>query len=230
MQRRLPKYCDTRAYSLFCDQLEGREDPESLLAAAVAVSLHFLPHQSLTESKESIQELAATIRRRVQHPNPHALVAQLHEVLFDELGFCGNDNDYYDIDNSLIPRVLESKRGIPITLTLIYRAVGTAIGLDIEGVNSPGHFLARVHLGSDTMLVDPFHGGRVLSAVEAVGLLERTLQQPWQEDVDWFPVCGTYSWLHRIISNLRSNLIQSGRYRDVAAMREMHSALNEFAR
>jgi regulator of sirC expression with transglutaminase-like and TPR domain len=227
MQRRQPKYCDQKAFDLFCDCLEGEKSDEQLFASAVAISLHFLPHQSLAESMESIHELAATVRGRVRNPTPEALVTQLHEVLFEEIGFGGDESDYYNVDNSLIPRVLETHRGIPITLCLIYKTVGALVDLSIEGVNSPGHFLARVHVGSDTMLVDPFHRGRVLSAVEGVSLIERVVQQPWQRDEDWFPVCDTRAWLHRILNNLRSLLIHAGRYRDVAAMRELQSVLNE---
>jgi regulator of sirC expression with transglutaminase-like and TPR domain len=175
----------------------------------------------------AIQELVATIQRRVRNPTPEALIAQLHEVLFEELGFCGNEQSYYDLNNSLIPRVIETRRGIPITLTLLYKVVGNQLGLRIEGVNSPGHFLARVHLQNDTMLVDPFQRGRVLSPVEAVGLIERVVQQPWQEDEDWFPTCDSKQWLHRILNNLRSILIHAGNYHDVAAMRELQSVLNE---
>jgi hypothetical protein len=62
--------------------------------------------------------------------------------------------------------------------------------------------------------------------VEAVGLIERVLQQPWEEDEDWFPVCQPSQWLGRILANLRSTLIHAGSYRDVAAMRELQSILN----
>jgi regulator of sirC expression with transglutaminase-like and TPR domain len=230
MQPREPKYCNPRAFSAFVTSIADLEHPGGLLSAATAISLHFLPHESLRPSIESVMDMVATVRARVHSAAPEALVARLHEVMFDELGFIGSDQDYYAIENSLIPRVLQTKRGIPITLSLIYYTVGRLVGLAIEGVNSPGHFLVRVHMSGDTMLVDPFHGGRVLSAVEGVAMIERVVQQPWQDDVDWFPTCQPRQWLERILNNLRSTLIHSGDYKEVAAMRELQSVLNESAR
>lgn len=229
MHPREPKYCNQQAFASFRDSVNSLDTPTGLLSGAAAIAIHFLPSESLQPSIESVMDMAATVRRRVHHATPQALVARLHEVMFDELGFSGNESDYYAVENSLIPRVLQTKRGIPITLSLVYFTVGRLVGLEVEGVNSPGHFLVRVHLGSDTMLVDPFHAGRVLSAVEGVAMIERVVQQPWQDDIDWFPVCEPRQWLERILNNLRSTLIHSGDYKDVAAMRELQSILNEGA-
>ena len=229
MHPREPKYCNSRAFAYFRESVASLETPTGLLCGAASIALHFLPNESLRPSLESVMDMAETVRKRVHHASPQALVARLHEVMFDELRFSGNAEDYYAVDNSLIPRVLQTKRGIPITLSLVYFTVGRLIGLEVEGVNSPGHFLVRVHLESDTMLVDPFHAGRVLSAVEGVAMIERVMQQPWQDDVDWFPVCHPRLWLERILNNLRSTLIHSGDYQDVAAMRELQSVLNEGA-
>lgn len=227
MHPREPKYCNPQAFAFFRESVASLETPTGLLSGAASIAIHFLPNEPLRSSLESVIDIASTVRKRVHHATPQALVARLHEVMFDELQFSGNEENYYSVDNSLIPRVLQAKRGIPITLSLIYFTVGRLIGLEVEGVNSPGHFLVRVHLESDTMLVDPFHAGRVLSAVEGVAMIERVVQQPWQEDVDWFPVCHPRQWLERILNNLRSTLIHSGDYKDVAAMRELQSVLNE---
>lgn len=227
MHRREPKYCEPKAFAAFEEALGSLENPIGLLSAATAISLHFLPNHALQPSIDSVREMADAVLRRVHHATPDALVARLHEVMFDELGFSGNDRNYFAIENSLIPRVLETKQGIPITLSLIYASVGRLVGLQVEGVNSPGHFLVRVHLERDTMLVDPFHDGRVLSSSEGIALIERVLQQAKHEEEDWFPTCPPQQWLQRILNNLRSTLIHTGNSRDVAAMRELQSLLNE---
>jgi regulator of sirC expression with transglutaminase-like and TPR domain len=227
MNSREPKYCESRAFAAFDEALGSLDNPLGLFSAAVAISLHFLPNHSMQPSIDSLKEMAETVRRRVHHVTPDALVARLHEVMFDELGFTGNDHDYFALDNSLIPRVLETKQGMPITLSLIYACVGRLSGLQIVGINSPGHFLVRVQLEHDVMLVDPYHGGRVLSTDEGIALIERVLQQPLHDEEDWFPVCSPRLWLQRILNNLRSTLIHTGHYRDVAAMRELQSVLNE---
>ncbi|MFO0012667.1 MAG: transglutaminase family protein [Planctomycetota bacterium] len=229
MHPREPKYCNSRALDFFRESISGLDTPAGLFSAAVAIALHFQPNESPRSSIESILDMSDTVRNRVRRAAPEALVAHLHEVMFEELAFTGNEADYYAIENSLMPSVLRTKRGIPITLSLIYYTVGRMVGLEVEGVNSPGHFLIRVHLGRDTMLVDPFHAGRVLSAVEGVAMIERVVQHPWQDDVDWFPRCSPHQWLERILNNLRSTLIHTGDYKDVAAMRELQSVLNEAA-
>jgi regulator of sirC expression with transglutaminase-like and TPR domain len=151
----------------------------------------------------------------------------MHQVLFDEMGFRGNEEDYFHVDNSLIPRVLETRRGLPITLCLIYKAVGESIGLKIEGVNSPTHFLVRVDLGRESMLIDPFHMGRMLTETEAIHMIERYAAQRKHPDDAWFPRCDEFQWLQRILNNLRSQLIHRGDSNHVAAMRELLALLND---
>ena len=73
----------------------------------------------------------------------HAKVLALNELLFDEIGFTGNETDYEDPRNSFLNEVLDRRTGIPITLSLVYMEVARRAGLTIEGVNYPGHFLVR---------------------------------------------------------------------------------------
>jgi regulator of sirC expression with transglutaminase-like and TPR domain len=86
-----------------------------------------------------------------------------------ELGFTGNSGDYYNPDNSLIPKMIETKRGIPISLSLMYMLVGRRAGLTVEGINFPGHFLIRC----ENMLMDPFEQGRVLTQDDCEEILAR---------------------------------------------------------
>ncbi len=88
---------------------------------------------------------------RVSSGNPKALIARLHQVLFDERGFTGNADDYYAPENSYLPCVLESRRGIPVTLSLIYKSVAQRVGLSARGINTPAHFLG---VGGSQRLVD----------------------------------------------------------------------------
>jgi regulator of sirC expression with transglutaminase-like and TPR domain len=96
--------------------------------------------------------------------------------LYETLGFRGNEQDYYDPKNSLVPDVLERRLGIPITLALVYCEVARRVGVHARGVSFPGHFLVRVdRLGSDEapVAVDPFFGGRRLDETGLQTLLKR---------------------------------------------------------
>ncbi len=82
----------------------------------------------------------------------------LNRFFFQELGFAGNVNDYYDPRNSYVHAVLESRRGIPITLAVLYVELAREIGLEADGVSFPGHYLAKVRLPQGEIVIDPFTG------------------------------------------------------------------------
>jgi regulator of sirC expression with transglutaminase-like and TPR domain len=96
-------------------------------------------------------------------------VRVLAEFLGRDTRLRGNDGDYYSIDNSLLPRVLESRLGIPISLTLVYMLVARRAGFQVDGVGLPGHFLAR----HEDIFFDPFHGGRRIGLEECAALMEQ---------------------------------------------------------
>jgi regulator of sirC expression with transglutaminase-like and TPR domain len=101
--------------------------------------------------------------------------------VYESLGFSGNESDYYDPRNSLLPDVLDRKIGIPISLALVYCEIGRRVGVRCEGVGFPGHFLVRVfgapNTTPDEVLVDPFYAGRVLDGPALGALLERVAEQ-----------------------------------------------------
>ena len=105
--------------------------------------------------------------------------ARLAKHLFEDLGFRGNDSEYYDPRNSLIPDVLERRMGIPITLALVYTEIARRVGVEAAGVCFPGHFLVRIERNArageapGALLVDPFYGGRLLAEDDLVRMLKR---------------------------------------------------------
>ncbi len=107
---------------------------------------------------------------------PAAQADALSDYLYAQLGFRGNEQDYYDPKNSLLPDVLDRKLGIPITLALVYTEVARRVGVRARGVSFPGHFLVRVDAqgtDDDPVAVDPFFGGRRLDTQALEKLLER---------------------------------------------------------
>lgn len=111
--------------------------------------------------------LASTAKRRVAvHAAPEIAAADLATFLANECGFRGNQDDYYDPRNSFLNDVLERRTGIPISLAVVLLEVGARLGLTIEGVGFPGHFLVRVQGSTGPVFYDPFFGGRTISAGE----------------------------------------------------------------
>jgi regulator of sirC expression with transglutaminase-like and TPR domain len=110
---------------------------------------------------------------RVDHPAMVDPVEAISDVLFRQLGFRGNAEDYYDPRNSFLGQVLERRLGIPITLSVLFVEIARRVGVLAQGVNFPGHFLVRIAAEDRWRFVDPFDGGRVLSTAD----LERLLRQ-----------------------------------------------------
>src|SRR5262249_16906219 len=142
-----------------------------LFRAAFAISRHEEPNAEVHQAEATIEELASTVSHRVRSTSVEARLAHLHDVLFDVVGFVGNVADSYNPGNDYLPEVLRSHRGLPITLVLIYKCVAERIGLEVHGINSPGHFIAAVKADeqkngtskpSTWMYIDPFYGGEVL--------------------------------------------------------------------
>jgi regulator of sirC expression with transglutaminase-like and TPR domain len=104
-------------------------------------------------------------------------VIALNQFLFEELGYCGNTDDYYDPRNSYLNEVIDRKTGIPITLAILYMELGRRVGLALEGVSFPGHFLVRLQLRGGTLMLDPFSGGAPVSEPELRQRLKRVIPE-----------------------------------------------------
>ena len=122
-------------------------------------------------------------------PERYARVMALNEYLFNDLRFRGNKTQYEDPRNSCLNEVLDRRTGIPITLALLYIEVARRAGLDVQGINFPGHFLLRCPAGrerpySKDLIIDAFHGGALLSADACHELIKRHQDPDDAEDDD----------------------------------------------
>ena len=138
-----------------------------LARAALAIARIAYPDLDPAPYLRQLDGLAAAVRPRL-HPggSPEAAAAELAGYLFGECGFRGNQEEYYDPRNSYLNDVLERRTGIPITLSLVLIETGARLGLGIEGVGFPGHFLVRVAGSRGPLLLDPFYGGRPIGERE----------------------------------------------------------------
>jgi regulator of sirC expression with transglutaminase-like and TPR domain len=129
----------------------------NLLEAAIAIAQDESPLLDVQAVLAEIDALALKLSRRLA-PDATALhkLRLLNHFFHDELGFAGNVNNYYASENSYVHRVLLTRRGIPITLALIYMELAAQIGLRAAGVAFPGHFLVKLHLPQGEVVLDPF--------------------------------------------------------------------------
>jgi len=150
-------------------------------------------------------------------------------LIFDDLGFRGNTSDYYSTSNSYLPQVVASRLGIPISLCLVYAYVAQQVGLVVQGINAPGHFLVAIEshdAGRDGMMfVDPFFGGKLLTLPEVFTRIAQATGRPVAPSTDLLMPASHEMWLARMLLNLQATFAQQGRERDVYAMQELQGIL-----
>ena len=108
---------------------------------------------------------------------PEHVIATMNYFFYKEQGFAGNASDYYDPRNSFLNDVLDRKVGVPITLSIVYMEVARRLGLELEGISFPGHFLVKLPTSDGAVVLDPYAGGVSLSAED----LEARLNQLYGE-------------------------------------------------
>jgi regulator of sirC expression with transglutaminase-like and TPR domain len=139
-----------------------------------------------------------------------AQIAALNAYLFEELGFSGNREHYDDARNSFLNEVLDRRTGIPITLSVVYLEVGRRAGLHLEGVNFPGHFLVRAlgEPGADDLIIDPFHGGALLSEIDCRQLLRQHVGDEAAFDPTLLAIATRQQIIVRMLVNLKRTYVR----------------------
>ncbi|MCC6764900.1 MAG: tetratricopeptide repeat protein [Deltaproteobacteria bacterium] len=186
-------------------------DEAAIAPGALVIARIGHPELAPEPSLAALDALAEGIRPRLLAGDPpERRAAVLARYLFEEQGFRGNRDDYYDPRNSFLNDVLERRTGIPITLAVVMIEVGARVGVRLEGVGFPGHFLVRVSGCHDDHLLDPFFGGRPVaydelrerlrafyaaSGAPSDGNLQRALPQALRS-------AGTSGILSRTLANL----------------------------
>jgi len=140
--------------------------------------------------------------------DPLRALHRLREFLFDEEGFRGNADDYYDPANSCLNQVLERKLGIPITLSVLMMEVGRRVGLRVHGVGLPGHFVVSADVGTESVLLDPFDGGALLTQETAAEVVSRAVGRRVTLTAEHFAPLGKRQILARMLANLKSAYVR----------------------
>ena len=172
----------------FAALVRRQDRPLPLDEALLLIAAHADPTLDLQAELGRLDEVAAL----VEEPSVDALL----EVVYDRLGFAGDRDTYYAADNSLLPRVLDRRRGIPLSLALVLMEVGRRCGIAFEGVQMPAHYLLRPADDPDRFM-DPFEGGRTLDVEGCQALFHRLEPRvPWDDgylrpDAPWTRISRT---------------------------------------
>ena len=180
---------------------------EKCLKLAEILEYHDL---DIAKYVERINEIGNSIRMKISGvKNPTYLISILNEYLFDELGFCGAEEDYYDPGNSFLNTVLDKKTGIPITLSIIYAEAAKNIGLDLKIVGFPGHVIVKY---KNEIILDPFYRGRLLTIENLEEILDRNFGDGVEFVPEYLNEATTEQLLTRLLRNLKNAYTQSYAY------------------
>jgi regulator of sirC expression with transglutaminase-like and TPR domain len=196
--------------SKFAAIVERPEPEVDLAAAALFIAAEEYPQLVPDPYLRRLDELAERVRdRQWDATAPVVMLQDLSRVLFEEEGFRGNAEAYYDPRNSFLNDVLDRRLGIPITLSVVYLEVGWRLGLPLHGVNFPGHFLVRYDGEALKLLIDPFHAGRVRFEDEAQDLLDNVYGGSVRMQPAYLRPADRKDILVRILENLKGTYLNA---------------------
>lgn len=184
------------------------------IALEIARDAH--PALDIESYLEKIQSLADRTRDRCRPGSKvREILGQLNWVLFVEAGLRANEEDYYDPRNSYMNEVLDRGLGIPISLSLVYWAVGEQLGLALAGANLPLHFMLRFEEDGRIWFVDPFRGGAIYNRENCARKLSEIVQQPVVLTESLTAPCAIRVVVARMLRNLK---VIYGRRQEIASL------------
>jgi regulator of sirC expression with transglutaminase-like and TPR domain len=188
------------------EELLGRPDRDvDLAGAALLIAAQEYEGLDVRSYQVRLDEMGRALRERLEdEQRPERAVMALHHYLFQELGYRGTSEQYYDARNSYLNEVIDRRTGIPITLSLVYIEVARRAGLEVEGVGLPGHFVVRVQTPARGLLVDPFHGGTLMSEKDCQQRLDRIFGGKVKLEPKMLRPCGRKDMIERVLRNLKA--------------------------
>ena len=139
------------------------EDDWDLFELSLQICRVVNPRLDIDASRRILLEITSLVKSQsMPKNNIYDAINVLNAVLFDSLGFDGNKDDYYNAENSYMNFVLEKRKGIPVSLSVLYQKIAAGIGLKLLPVAMPGHFLLKLAMPSRELFIDPFNRGEIL--------------------------------------------------------------------
>lgn len=199
---------ESAQYRAFAEAVTGPDF--DLARAALTIAQAEYPELDVTGHLEQLRRLADRVADAAgAEDGAYRRLACVDYVLFRQEGFKGNEDDYYDPENSFLNRVMERRRGIPITLSVLYMEVARRAGLDAQGVGFPGHFLVKTVCEDQEVFVDPFHGASILSPSDLQGLLDKLYGGRLEVQPEFLSAVSKRQIVQRMLNNIK--LIYSNR-------------------
>jgi len=164
----------TDPYREFRQAADRREEQIDLGRAALTIALPEYPTLDVSAYLGRISDLALEVAERAGvDADAFRTIAALNFVFFARHGFRGNRDDYYDPKNSFLNEVIERKTGIPITLSVLYMEVAGRVGLTVDGIGFPGHFMVKAEADGNEIVIDPFNSGDIKTEEDLTAMVQQ---------------------------------------------------------
>jgi regulator of sirC expression with transglutaminase-like and TPR domain len=232
----LPDKYDLAQCERFLRELGASASPELPIAdAALALASFDRPRVALARYSRHLRSMAHDVTRRAGDSGELAARATaLNEIILLKHGYSGDELTYDDLQNANLMRVIDRRKGLPVALGILYLDAARAQGWEAVGLGFPGHFLIRLSDGGGRLILDPFHGGRVLDAVALRELLKAIAGQEIELAPEHYAPVADRDVLLRLQNNLKSRLIQTQRHEEavrvIETMRMLAPDLVELSR
>jgi regulator of sirC expression with transglutaminase-like and TPR domain len=228
----LPTKYDLAQCEQFLREL-GASDAQILPIAEAALALASFdrPRVALSRYSRHLKTLASDVGRRAgAGPDLTARANALNEIILLKHGYSGDELTYDDLQNANLMRVIDRRKGLPVAFGILYLGAARAQNWDAVGLGFPSHFLIRLSDGGGRLILDPFHGGRILDAVALRELLKAIAGQEIELSPDHYAPVADREVLLRLQNNLKSRLIQGQRYEEaVRVIETMQMLAPDFA-
>ena len=185
-------------------EVDCADDQIDLVRAAFWIAQDEYPDLDPAVSLHQLDAIANELRDRLPEERyPLKVVQTINQYLFEELGFSGNQADYYDPRNSFLNDVIDRRTGIPLTLSILYLAIAERLDFPMVGVGMPGHFIIRPQVADMEIYVDPFHQGEVMFLEDCQQRLAQVYQREVSITPEMLPEVTPRQCLVRMLTNLK---------------------------
>lgn len=165
------------------------------------------PDLDIEKYIEKITKMGMSLKESISDvKNPTYLISMLNEHLFENLGYSGDDDDYYNPKNNFLNEVIDKKTGLPITISILYAEIAKFIGLDLKIVGFPSHILVKYN---EEMILDPFYDGRLLDIDDLQEILDTNYGGEVEFKPEFLDEIEPEQILLRMTRNLKNSYIQS---------------------
>jgi len=192
------------ARQYFYQEIQQSDKHINLAKAALYIAQEEYPRLDPQEYLNALDTMAGELRERLPPEYyPLKVIQTINQYLYDDLGFQGNKNNYYDPCNSFLNDVIDKRQGIPISLALVYVEIAQRINFPMEGIGMPGHFLIRPQVPDMEIFVDVFEKGEIMFGEDCQEKLTEIYQTPVTLQPEFLAPVTKKQFLMRMLNNLK---------------------------